>query len=416
MKRAPVKSVLFAVVILALLVVSVAASVQAQSISQESGSVRWLTYVDPRFHFSFKYPSDWEVIPRNDTSGVGGTVSFMSESIAIEGGVDLHNAPMKVEIGMYLVPWSDRTLLPDRSLKGWIRQYNQLSHVPGTEIVEEASRYVRVGGRRGVYESGRGFSEYRYVSIPRGDVVWFIWSNASTEHDAIRFDQMIRTFKFSELTPTTLEEAYGSDFQPSRLVVQSGGDDASSSNGSGLGAIQSDSSTLSLAPSLDSLWKSPLRGSNLTATCNASTHSPDYGGTGNGKSKYAIDVAGTEWVTQVYASRQGTIRFAGWNTSGFGNLVKLERDGLTAFTAHLAGIKEDIYASKFVNVGTLLGWVGKTGNASGPHLHFEIRNTYPTSVSLVGLSGFTISVYPYPGKVHPPALLEDVGKCGTITY
>lgn len=252
-------------------------------------------------------------------------------------------------------------------------------------------------------ETGQGFSKYRYISIPRGDIVWFIWSNVNSEGDRLQFDRMVRTFRFGESTPATLQEAFGNDFHPSQLIEQQKSRE--------LETVSNENGNASFAPLVDSVWKSPLRGSNLAATCNAATHSPDYGGTGQGKSRYAIDVGGTEWVTQVYASRQGTIRFAGWNTNGFGNLVKLERDGLTAFTAHLAGIKEDIYTGKFVNVGTLLGWVGKTGNATGPHLHFEIRNTAPTSVTLVGLSGFTVGVYPYPGSTSPP-----VGRCGTITY
>lgn len=104
MKRAPLRSTLVAVVMLSMLVVSVTVSAQAQPASQEAGSVRWLTYVDPRFDFSIRYPSDWEVIPRNDDYGIGATVSFHSESITDETVVDLHNAPMKVEIGMYMVP------------------------------------------------------------------------------------------------------------------------------------------------------------------------------------------------------------------------------------------------------------------------------------------------------------------------
>ncbi|MCB8935924.1 MAG: M23 family metallopeptidase [Anaerolineae bacterium] len=406
MKRVPIRSTLVAVVMLSMLVVSVTVSAQAQPASQEAGSVRWLTYVDPRFDFSIRYPSDWVVIPRNDAYGVGATVSFHSKSgtsITDESIVDLHDASAKVEIGMYMVPWSQREILTDKSLRGWVNQYNQLSQVPGVGSKPEESRYIRVGGQRGLRETGQGFSKYRYVSIPRGDVVWFIWSNANSKDDRLRFDRMVSTFKFGESTPATLQDVFGDDFRPSQLIGQQ--------DSSGLDVVSNESGNLSILPLVDSAWKSPLRGSNLAATCNASTHSPDYGGTGQGKSKYAIDVGGTEWVTQVYASRQGTIRFAGWNTNGFGNLVKLERDGLTAFTAHLAGIKEDIYTGKFVNVGTLLGWVGKTGNATGPHLHFEIRNTAPTSVTLVGLSGFTVGVYPYPGSTSPP-----VGRCGTITY
>ena len=58
MKRVPVRSALVAVVMLTMLVVSVGASSQAQPDAPKAGSVRWLTYVDPRFDFSIRYPSD----------------------------------------------------------------------------------------------------------------------------------------------------------------------------------------------------------------------------------------------------------------------------------------------------------------------------------------------------------------------
>lgn len=402
MQRIPIRSMLVGIAVLAMLVVSLTVSAQAQPVPTEAGTTRWLTYVDPSFDFSIKYPSDWQVIPRNDASGIGGTVSFHAPNVGLEGE-DNHDSVMKVEIGMYLVPWSDRAMIPNRSLKSWMEQYNQISNVPGIESIEEEARYIRVGGKRAFYQEGHGYSPYAYASIPKGDIVWFIWSNAEKDNDLANFNRMLRSFKFGKLTPMTLQEALGNDFQPSRLTSENL-NDVSAYNGS----INS-----SIVPLVSSSWKSPLRGSNLTATCNSAAHGPNYGGTNQGKSEYAIDVAGAgivEWVTPVYASRQGTITFAGWNTSGFGNLVKLERDGLTAFTAHLAGIDLSIYTGKYVNVGTLLGWVGKSGNATGVHLHFEIRDTSPHSVSLIGMTGFSANAYyPYPGA-------PSTGICGSITY
>lgn len=384
-----------------LLVMTVSVSAQANTDVAPAQSAQWLTYVDPIFGFSIEYPADWQVVPRNDASGIGGTLSFFARNTNLEGE-DLHDSAVKVEIGIYPVPWSDRVLLPDRSLRAWVEQYNQISNVPGIEPVVEEARYMRVSGRRAFYQEGHGYSPYAYVSVPRGDVVWFIWSNAEKADNLADFNRMLRSFRFSRLTPMTLQKALGNDFKPSRL----------SSRGFSSGSI-GDSGNSSISPMVSSSWTSPLRGSNLTTTCNSAAHGPNYGGTNQGKSEYAIDVAGAgivEWVTPVYASRQGTIRFAGWNTNGFGNLVKLERDSLTAFTAHLAGIHESIYTGKYVNVGTLLGWVGKSGNATGVHLHFEIRDTSPHSVSLVGMTGFSANTYyPYPGA-------PNTGICGSITY
>jgi murein DD-endopeptidase MepM/ murein hydrolase activator NlpD len=40
------------------------------------------------------------------------------------------------------------------------------------------------------------------------------------------------------------------------------------------------------------------------------------------------------------------------------------------YYAHLAAIAPGISPGAVVEVGTLLGWVGSTGNATSPHLHF----------------------------------------------
>jgi hypothetical protein len=52
MKHVPIRSTLVVVAMLAMLIVSLTVSAQAQPAPTEAGAVRWLTYVDPRFDFS----------------------------------------------------------------------------------------------------------------------------------------------------------------------------------------------------------------------------------------------------------------------------------------------------------------------------------------------------------------------------
>jgi murein DD-endopeptidase MepM/ murein hydrolase activator NlpD len=76
--------------------------------------------------------------------------------------------------------------------------------------------------------------------------------------------------------------------------------------------------------------------------------------------------------TPVRAANGGTVIFAGWNSWGYGYAVVLAHGPFMTVYGHMS----DIYAGckQWVDGGTVIGAVGQSGNASGPHLHFEIRN------------------------------------------
>jgi peptidoglycan hydrolase-like protein with peptidoglycan-binding domain len=76
--------------------------------------------------------------------------------------------------------------------------------------------------------------------------------------------------------------------------------------------------------------------------------------------------------TRVGAAGVGVTEFAGWNSGGYGNLVVVRhRLGYTTWYAHLSQITT--FVGERVSGGTRLGYVGATGHATGPHLHFELR-------------------------------------------
>jgi murein DD-endopeptidase MepM/ murein hydrolase activator NlpD len=75
--------------------------------------------------------------------------------------------------------------------------------------------------------------------------------------------------------------------------------------------------------------------------------------------------------TPVTAARDGVVRTAGW-LPGYGKVVQLRHEqGVTTLYTHLSRILVD--RGRRVARGTVVGLVGQTGDATGPHLHFEVR-------------------------------------------
>jgi murein DD-endopeptidase MepM/ murein hydrolase activator NlpD len=74
----------------------------------------------------------------------------------------------------------------------------------------------------------------------------------------------------------------------------------------------------------------------------------------------------------VHAAASGRVVHAGWDSGGYGYLVTVRhRNGVRTMYAHLARIRVDRH--QWVTAGTLVGDVGASGEATGPHLHFEVR-------------------------------------------
>ncbi len=77
--------------------------------------------------------------------------------------------------------------------------------------------------------------------------------------------------------------------------------------------------------------------------------------------------------TPVMAAGDGVIARAGWS-GGYGNLVEIRhRNGIVTRYGHLRGFARGIRAGTRVEQGRVIGYVGSTGLATGPHLHYEFR-------------------------------------------
>ena len=109
-------------------------------------------------------------------------------------------------------------------------------------------------------------------------------------------------------------------------------------------------------------------------------------------------ILGNSWITQyfwsghpaldiaaptgspVVAAAAGTVIYAGWKLSGAGS-----GGGIVVWISHGSGIyttynhlsREIVKVGQRVRAGQRVGSVGATGNATGPHLHFEVWACYP---------------------------------------
>jgi hypothetical protein len=76
--------------------------------------------------------------------------------------------------------------------------------------------------------------------------------------------------------------------------------------------------------------------------------------------------------TPVEAAAAGVVVDAGFADDGYGSRVVVDHGGgVTTISAHLARV--DVIVGQTVDRGEVVGLVGASGEATGPHLHFEVR-------------------------------------------
>ncbi len=114
--------------------------------------------------------------------------------------------------------------------------------------------------------------------------------------------------------------------------------------------------------------------------------------------------------TPVMAAGDGVVLRAGW-AGGYGNLIELRhRNGITTRYGHLRGFARGIRPGVRVIQGQIIGYVGSTGLASGPHLHYEFRvNGVAKDSRRVGLgNGAPIAAAERPGFEQERERLEEM--------
>jgi len=89
-----------------------------------------------------------------------------------------------------------------------------------------------------------------------------------------------------------------------------------------------------------------------------------------GKMHKGIDIAANFGAT-INAALGGTVTYADWQ-EGYGKVIKIDNGkGIETTYAHCSAIT--VKKGEVVKQGKKIGEVGSTGNSTGPHLHFEVR-------------------------------------------
>jgi murein DD-endopeptidase MepM/ murein hydrolase activator NlpD len=104
--------------------------------------------------------------------------------------------------------------------------------------------------------------------------------------------------------------------------------------------------------------------------------------------------------TPIMATGSGRIEFIGRN-SGYGNMIKIKHDKTySSIYGHMLKFQKGLSKGSYVRRGQLIGYVGQTGLASGPHCHYEFhvhgQPKNPTTVNLprgLAISGRELATF-----------------------
>ncbi len=120
--------------------------------------------------------------------------------------------------------------------------------------------------------------------------------------------------------------------------------------------------------------------------------------------------------TPIKAAGDGRVVFRGWK-NGYGNTVVIEHGGIySTLYGHMSKFHSGVRAGGRVEQGQIIGYVGQTGLATGPHLHYEFRvngeHRDPLTVKLPGAKPIPASLMAEFNQ-HAEELLASLDSRGT---
>ena len=91
-----------------------------------------------------------------------------------------------------------------------------------------------------------------------------------------------------------------------------------------------------------------------------------------GRKHDGIDIAAQKGST-IYAAASGKVIFSGWGPTGYGKMIIIKHKQKWV-TVYAHNYKNLVKKNDRVKKGEKIALVGTTGRATGPHLHFELRD------------------------------------------
>lgn len=169
---------------------------------------------------------------------------------------------------------------------------------------------------------------------------------------------------------------FGKDVEIRRIPIVSGGSGyVTENNGDGWLPPECSSSSegdfngyKSFDNDFGSGWLCPVKNGTVTSKYGWRKHPI----TGQTKFHKGTDISNAEGSPTV-ASKDGHVIFSGWNAEGFGNLVIINHQNkYKSYYPHLSKINVKI--GDEVTRGQVIGLIGSTGDSTGSHCHWEIRD------------------------------------------
>ncbi|OGY59469.1 MAG: hypothetical protein A3F24_00415 [Candidatus Colwellbacteria bacterium RIFCSPHIGHO2_12_FULL_44_17] len=163
----------------------------------------------------------------------------------------------------------------------------------------------------------------------------------------------------------------------------------------------------------------PITGSGW---CITQGYETDYTHKAGTNDRYAVDLNCKPKKTPIIAAGDGTVIEARRDVVDYGTHVKIQHNnGIVSLYGHLIDFGPGIKKGAKVNKGDLIGYLGSTGNSTGPHLHFSmLENGVPRRLD--DLAGFSSLGYqpssvdfnpdsgvpPFTGNVENPITPDDI--------
>ena len=96
-----------------------------------------------------------------------------------------------------------------------------------------------------------------------------------------------------------------------------------------------------------------------------------------GRGRWLCTFAGPQG-TPIHAAGDGVVASAGWGYDGSLSVLIGHSGNFATFYGHMSRLA--VHGGQRVHRGQIIGYMGQTGNATGPHLHFEVqRNGTPVN-------------------------------------